>query len=44
VGIADHELAPAQNALFERDQDLVPKNLALTVPNLEAEQLTAAFN
>jgi len=37
VGVADHQLDPAQAALFERDQEFASETLALTVPDLEAE-------
>jgi len=44
VGVADHQLDPAQAALFERDQEFAPEALALTVPNLEAEQLAPSVS
>ena len=44
VGVADHQLDPAQAALFERDQELAPEALALAIADLEAEQLTAAVS
>jgi len=41
VGVADHQLDPAQASLFERDQEFAPEALALAVADLEAQQLTA---
>jgi len=42
VGVADHELNPAQTALFERDQEFAPE--ALAVADLETQQLTTAVS
>lgn len=44
MGVADHELDPAQAALFERDQELAPEALVFAVANLEAEQLAPAVS
>ena len=44
AGVADHQLDPAQAALFERDQQLAPEALALAIAELEAEQLTATVS
>lgn len=41
---AEHQLDPAQAALFERDQEFTPGILALTVPDLDADKLTAAVS
>jgi hypothetical protein len=41
VGFTNHELDPAQAALFERDQEFAPEALAIAIAELETQQLAA---